>query len=250
MNLQEHRNIVNAALEDGHTLDAKALGWIIQGNLRSDLYQWVAERHFDNAPDRATLARLWRAGLRHYLDRSLILARRWAVTPGRESFRRRVFVAFGEACHTLADFYAHTNWVEVCAAGGQNPPTAPITGVSFNPAAFPFGLESGYFSLWQGPQGCRKVDGVFAPPAPFHFCHAALNKDDRDKGHGSEPLYPGGPTHFEVAFDLAVAATRDLWRQFRFEFFQDKRPVDLPRREMEWLHLTRGENGDPDGEKS
>jgi hypothetical protein len=229
-----------AALGDAEAISPPALGWLIQGNLRSDLYQLSAERHFDNAPDRDSLAHRWEKGFRRYLDHALKLADQASASGFRLAARRKVFFALGEATHSLADFYAHTNWVELLFSRGEGLRPAPLIGELFYPQDLPEDLESGFFSIRYGIKGCREKQGIFYPPAGYRFCHENLAKDHRDRGHGADPLYPGGPTHFEAAFDLAVTATLDLWNYFQGEYFRRVPVTGLEKNQATFRRLAWG----------
>lgn len=208
-----HGEIVHAALSG--VLAPKALRVVASANKFCDLYQWVPERHFDNGRDIATLDQLWRRGLHAYLTRAV---ERCAPAHSQGHLltdRRGALKAIGMATHALADFYAHTNWIELL---GAEPEQAPLLGDEFPTAQLPSGLQSGYFSLRYGLKGCPSRCGVYAPPPGYRYCHEQLNKDAPDRGHGAERITPGtleGPTYHEVAVRLATAGTRDLWEALR-----------------------------------
>src|SRR5262249_14807541 len=125
--------------------------------------------------------------------------------------RRGALKALGMATHALADFYAHTNWVELLGPAAEQ---APLLGAEFPAAELPADLQSGYYSLRYGPKGCPSRRGVCTPPPGYGYCHEQLNKDAPTRGHGADRVIPGtlsGPTYHEVAVRLAIAATRDLW---------------------------------------
>ena len=208
-----HIAIVRAAL--GDALAPDALGVVARANARCDIYQWQPERHFDSARDVAALGALWARGLRRYLTLAVVRA-----TPdtskelGSPRDRLGALRALGMASHALADFYAHTNWVEL---HGADAPLAPLVGATWPASAFPPDLASGYFSLRYGLRGCPKRGGVYAPPDGHRFCHETLNKDAPRRGHGGDPITPGGPTHHAVAVRLADDGTRALWAAFQTE---------------------------------
>lgn len=210
MIVRVHREIVRAAL--GGVLAPSALRVVATANARCDLYQWQPERHFDNGRDVAALGALWRRGLHGYLVRCVECCAPVDTARRRPRGRRGALVALGMATHALADFYAHTSWIELL---GPNAPTAPLLGDAWPAAALPPDLHSGYFSLRHGLAGCPRRDGAYMPPHGFRACHATLNKDAPDRGHGAERMAPGGPTYHEVAVRLATAATRELWEALR-----------------------------------
>jgi hypothetical protein len=212
MNLNVHEKILRDALGDGDTMSEQALGWVITANKLSDLYQLTPERHFDNAPDRETICDRWKYGLKVFLDRAVELS----APMGRErqmlENRKGALKAFGAATHALADFYAHTNWVELSVAQKNLEALAPLFGETCQSSDFPTQLESGYFSLRYGICGCPKVAGELTPPKGYRYCHEQLAKDHPDKGHGAERISVDGPTYHEVAVLLATRATRQLWK--------------------------------------
>jgi hypothetical protein len=125
--------------------------------------------------------------------------------------------AFGGLTHSLADFYSHSNWVELAINANQSPGLAPIF-PTCTPAALPTGLQTGFFALTlgNGLDGCPDVNGTPAPPAPFVQCHLTLNKDEPDRGHGQD-IVPGNPglTYHQLAVQLATTHTLQLYNQIR-----------------------------------
>jgi hypothetical protein len=119
--------------------------------------------------------------------------------------------AYGLATHALADFYAHTNWVELAVERGDEPAPAPLLAAAFAPGDLPERLYSGYFSLRYGLSGCPQRAGRPSPPPGYRACHAQLNKDAPDRGHGAEPATVGGETYHALAVRLAIATTRASW---------------------------------------
>jgi hypothetical protein len=213
--LTVHEGIVRAALGETGILSPSALRVVIAANLWSDLYQFSAERHFDNGPSPAALCALWRRGVDAYLRRAVA-----ACAPGDNAGThppnvRAALRAFGRATHALADFYSHTNWIELAVARGEKPLPAPLLGDSCSPERFPSDLQSGYFSLRYGLSGCPQRDGKPCPPADYCYCHAQLHKDAPDRGHGAERTTPNGPTYHERAVQLAIATTRESWGALR-----------------------------------
>ncbi len=156
MNLKVHEKILRDALEDGNTMSSQALRWVIAANKWSDLHQLVPERHFDNAPTREILCDRWKNGLKAYSDRAVELSAPVRSRGQGLKDRKGALQAFGEASHALADFYAHTNWVELGVARGDSETLAPLFHDDFRVSDFPVELESGYFSLRYGISGCPK----------------------------------------------------------------------------------------------
>lgn len=207
MNLKVHEQILREALGDGHTMSPQALGWVITANKLSDLHQFAPERHFDNAPNREALCERWEHGFKTYLDRAVELS--VSVSGKRQVLKDRkgALQSFGAASHALADFYAHTNWVELGVTRGDSETLAPLCDDIFRVDDFPAELESGYFSLRYGMSGCPKTGA----PQGYTYCHEGLAKDHPDKGHGADRAQMAGPTYHELAVALAIRATRQLW---------------------------------------
>ena len=214
MNKAAHIKIVQDALGDGKTLSPKALEWITSANLASDLDQLSSERHFDNIDNRQKLCTLWQKGLNTYMEKALLLSAPKAGPTIQPKNRKAALSAFGQASHALADFYAHSNWLELNLAQGNTEKLAPLFGPGCNPQDFPDGLQSGYFNIVYGLKGCPQKDGLYQPPEGFEHCHETLNKDHPDKGHGAEFSAPGGPSYHELAMQLAILATQNLWESF------------------------------------
>jgi hypothetical protein len=207
MILSVHEQIVRAAL--GDILAPTALRIVIVANKLSDLHQFAAERHLDNAPDRETLWALRGRGLDTYLARTIASCRpTWGK---RLDNRLAALYAYGLATHALADFYAHTNWVELAVERGDEPLPAPLLDAACAPGDLPERLHSGYFSLHYGWSGCPQRAGRPCPPAGYRFCHAQLNKDAPDRGHGAERATANGETYHALAVRLAITTTRASW---------------------------------------
>ena len=219
-----HEKIVRDALDDGRTLSAQALNWIITANKLSDLYQMSPERHFDNAPDRRTICDRWEHGLKLFLDRSIELAIPVNNANDRPRNRKGALQALGAAMHALADFYAHTNWVELQVAQGRFQALAPLLNERCHEHAFPAGLESGYFSLCYGVCGCPKKSGALKPPGGYRYCHEQLAKDHPEKGHGADRISFADVTYHELAVEQATRATRQMWETFH-ERIQERCPL-------------------------
>jgi hypothetical protein len=214
LNKTGHIKILQEALGGGKILDAQALDWVTSANVASDLDQLSSERHFDNIDNRQKLCKLWQKGFNTYMEKAMALS---APKDGPVIFpkdRKGALSAFGQASHAMADFYAHSNWVELNLAQGETEKLAPLFGLECSPEDFPEGLQSGYYNIIYGLKGCPLKDGMFQPPDGFGQCHETLNKDTPDKGHGAELSAPGGPSYHEIAMHLAVLATQSLWQTF------------------------------------
>ncbi|MBV9688226.1 MAG: hypothetical protein JO202_00795 [Ktedonobacteraceae bacterium] len=208
MNLKVHEKILRDALGDGTIMSLQALGWVITANKLCDLHQFAPERHFDNAPNREVICDRWKKGLKVFLDLAIELSAPTGKKMQAPKNRKGALKAFGAATHALADFYAHTNWVELVVARGDYETLAPLLSDACSANALPLGLQSGYFSLWHGFCGCPKA----GPPKGYQYCHEQIAKDHPDKGHGADYIYTPGLTYHELAVFQASRATFHLWQ--------------------------------------
>jgi hypothetical protein len=199
-------------------MSAQALGWVIgyyalvtgSGNLGSDVHLLTPARHFANAPSPTVLCQRWRDGLHRFLEEAVAESAPAGVALHTIPHRKEALTVFGEATHSLADFYAHTNWIELAVARHVRPGLAPLLGERCVPTAFPPALQSGYSNhLTGGLSGCPRT----GPPPPFRYCDAQLNKDDdKPRHHGHDKALSDGTTYFQVAVRLATQATAALWQ--------------------------------------
>jgi hypothetical protein len=158
---------------------------------------WVAEKHFDNEEFPAATTRLLKL-------KSYIIGQITSPSPNGKNAR----IALGGALHTIQDFYAHTNWVEMGNTGidtrlGRTtipkPPLSLQSSLMNDPGVLlprvPH-LTSGYF---------LPVTFCSAPPGKtrhgWTICPNGLNKDD-----SSRPRYTQART-------LAVYASQDFINQ-------------------------------------
>ncbi|ETT25621.1 hypothetical protein RAJCM14343_0467 [Rhodococcus aetherivorans] len=201
------------------------------GNEGSDLFQGDAFRHFDNAARPADVCDRARDAWNFFVPAVIAGAQPTGPPEFRTSangFAARS--AFGGLTHALADFYSHSNWVELAVGTDRAPGLAPLF-PTCDPAALPAGLHTGFFELTpaNGLDGCPSgppappagssvppAEGPPAPPAPFEECHLTLNKDDPGSLRGREPVpgYPG-TTYHQLAVQLAVEHTTALYREVR-----------------------------------
>ena len=130
---------------------------------------------------------------------------------------RQVLRAFGRSAHTLQDLYAHSNYVEVMdSASGRKSTigTLPIwpglLGILSNVPASPEGAQSGEFSL-VNPKGHRFYQPGFGPVDPKS--HEAMNKDT-EKTSAGKATNLADIRYFDLAFDLAVRTTTEMWKRF------------------------------------
>lgn len=117
--------------------------------------------------------------------------------------------------NALQDFYSHSNWVEDNIAVGQLDRLAPPLMPKCDPATFPPGLHTGYFSMDYSSQ--FPLDGCppGGPPPGFAECHSTLNKDGWDTPRGIIPVPGANMSNFDLASRLATRATVDLYWQVR-----------------------------------
>lgn len=214
MNKEQHIAILEQALGDEKIMSRQALAWVMTANLRSDWHPLDAKRHFDNAASPDDLCAMWYSGFNTYLTRAVIASEPLAPRSHVPRSRRSALANFGRASHALADFYAHSNWVELMAEQDRLELQASLLGTELTPDMLPQGLFSGYYNLRYGIQGCPSRDGHYQPPAGYPACHATLAKDSPTEGHGAEIIPSAGLTYYEAAHALAVSATQRLWEVF------------------------------------
>lgn len=210
--LAVHEQIVLDSLSG--TMSGDALIDVIEGNKRSDLHQFAPERHFDSAPDRAALCERQQQGLSALFAEAVRLSAPKGDWKQELEDREDALEAFGAVTHAIADFYAHTNWVELRVEGKVHGP-APLLGADCAAEDFPEELQSGYFSLGSGLDGCPSEGGQLSPPEGFRYCHAQIAKDHPDSGHGAERTAEDGPTYHELAVLLARLSTTAAWDELR-----------------------------------
>lgn len=197
-----------------------------QGNLGSDLHQFDAYRHFDSAPNRqAVCDRANAAWTRFYTEMSDGVQPQNAPEYDQIAGIGNARSAFGALTHSLQDFYAHSNWVELYVAAGQPPPLALALFPNCVALSLPTGLETGYFDLSYGLGGCPNspLNDAWFPPPGFGFCHETLNKDSDQTRHGRE-LIPGttitfhtqaaqlARAHTDALFNTVVASLQADWK--------------------------------------
>jgi hypothetical protein len=219
--LREHEGITETAL--GGLVDEYALSRIVgsfyfpllfgTGNLGSDRDQEFQARHYDSAPDRKAICDRWRDGQRVFV----LAAAQWASPSAETAFtklanRELALDYFGQATHSLQDFYSHSNWVENRTGSGQPLTPSPLV-AGCDEEELPRALETGFYDgSWRngGPlRGCPFT----GPPEGFAYCHSKLNKDTLFSFKGGQMIKGIGWYH-EVASKTAVEATRELWLDF------------------------------------
>jgi hypothetical protein len=204
-----HRGITKSALGatqrvvDGTTykFTGDATAEILKANVDTDLDQVTSAKHFDDEA--------FQAGTQRLRDlKTAVIDNLKSPTPDGAKARADL----GTALHTLQDFYAHSNWVELgktaiesrlgrevfgglaadVATCPDNPTTLGGEGLT--------SLTSGYFplrSLCTPPAGkCRHGADIV-----FNRCPTGLNKDE-----------PGRP-NYQAAYNFAVDASKDFLNQ-------------------------------------
>jgi hypothetical protein len=183
------------------------------GNLGSDAYQFDKFRHFDSASSQADVCQRATDAWETFYS----IMRR-AITPidppeyNHVAGIARALSAFGMLTHSLQDFYAHSNWIEIHIDRGQLPGT--IDGLFPTPCdmtTWPHNLQTGYFDLATGfIDGCPLWGET--PPEPFRYCHELLNKDNDESRQGGKTVPGLTITYHKLAMELAAAHTAKLYQ--------------------------------------
>jgi hypothetical protein len=164
-----HAAITEQACPDDPTIRGH-LSEIVAGNVGTDLDQSDSVLHFDNC----TFA----LGVQRIQDL-------WQLIESDQVEVNR-YLIFGTMIHTVQDFYAHSNWIELHT--DQRP--VPVWDLVLT--SLPSGIVSGTYP--DHPQEC-------GPGAPTH---AQLNKDSPNSEEGRKTV-PSGPNESESLYDLAFA---------------------------------------------
>jgi hypothetical protein len=171
-----HASMTYSACPEDSKISQADLVMIVASNVMTDMNQFESALHFDNC--------CFSLGVQRINDL-------WAdISPTGVLD----FVVFGTMIHTVQDFYAHSNWVEL------NVDDSPIPVWDLTLASLPSAIVSGTFFLdW--PKNC-------GPDAPTH---AQLNKDSPDSEEGQKIVESGpnlGKSLFDLAYDTALRATQ------------------------------------------
>jgi hypothetical protein len=185
------------------------------GAVASDAYATDVFRHLDNAKNPADICASAQVACNTFTP--VFLSGAQPSGPGGtdlvNGFAARA--AFGGLAHVLQDFYSHSNWVEDNVAAGQPERLAPPIFPTCDPAAFPPGLHTGYFSMDFSSDfpyaGCPPG----GPPPGFEACHTVLYKDGPTQPQGSVRVPGTDMNYFDLAALLATRATTDLFWQIR-----------------------------------
>jgi hypothetical protein len=165
-----HAALTEQACPDDPTI-RDHLTTIVAANLATDLNQFESALHFDNCTFALGAQRI------HDL---------WQLIESDVEINR--YIMFGTLIHTVEDFYAHSNWIEL------HVDDRPVPVWDLVVSSLPSGIVSGTFFL-DSPKEC-------GPNAPTH---EQLNKDSPDSEEGSK-VVPSGPNQGKTLFDLAFAA--------------------------------------------
>jgi len=180
-----HSEITKAA-NDG-ILNSKQLGLVIWYNILQDSHQTQSCIHFDNCA--------FAEGLDY-------IGGEWdLVEASSDKYSDVALAAFGRLLHTVQDFYAHSNWIEL------HQDADPIPVWDLNLGSLPSDIVSGTWFLGR-PKKCPSG-------APTH---GELNKDDSNSKEGKKEVGSGpnkGKTLYELAFDAAVRASRTQFDRFK-----------------------------------
>jgi hypothetical protein len=180
------------------------------GNLGSDRYQGDAYRHFDNAQDPAAICRrATDAWTRFYGEIRTSIQPDGAPTYNLVRGVEKARQSFGALTHSLQDFYAHSNWIEIFTDRNQSAPLASSLFPTCIASALPADLQTGYYAFelsnWGG---CPKS----GPPPGFRFCHENLNKDEGASLEGRRVVPGTATTYHQLASQLALSHTAKLYQ--------------------------------------
>lgn len=154
--------------------------FVIRANMSQDIRQFESYVHFDNCA---------------FLESANHIRDEWKkIDAENNRLSEEALIAFGRLLHTVQDFYAHSNWIELQLK--QN----PIPLWDLNVATLPAGIVSGTWAIGF-PKRCRS-------DAPSHD---ELNKDNPNSEQGKKVVDSGlhqGKIYFQLAQDAAMRATR------------------------------------------
>lgn len=211
-----HDRIVHDALAPDN-VDALAMAQILNGPppgggaVGSDAFPSDTFRHLDSAASPADICARAQ-GAWNVFSPSLFNGAQPAG-PGYTSLANGPAArsAFGGLAHAVADFYSHSNWVDVNIAAGQPNTPGPQLFPTCDPASMPADVHTGFFSLIYGPGGCP----LGGPPPGYQECHSTLNKDSSFTSRGQTPVPGTDMNEYDLAAQLATQATAQLYDQIR-----------------------------------
>ena len=166
-------------------LSRQELGQVLRSNILQDIHQADSQRHFDNCA---------------MAEGAAYVGQQWNSIEAAANRRSDAALeALGRLLHTVQDFYAHSNWIEIQLAAA--PPADPIPVWDLRVESLPPGVVSGVWAI-----GVPKRCGSVAPS------HDDLNKDSPTSSEGKR-LVPSGPHQgqslFQLAREAAVRASRE-----------------------------------------
>lgn len=184
-----HADITYAANESTLKLDIRRINLVVSANESQDIHQIDSKRHFDNC--------CFEEGVEYIKDE-------WKnIEAETDHYSDVALAAFGRLIHTVQDFYAHSNWVEIHQA------YSPIPVWNLDVKNLPSGVVSGTW-LPGLPKKCSNK-------APSH---SGLNKDSEDPKNSPEgcKIVSEGPNKgkslFCLAREAAISATIEQFEQF------------------------------------
>lgn len=211
-----HERIVRDALAP-NGVDPLAMAQILNGPppgggaIGSDAFPGDTFRHLDNATSPADICaraqQAWNVFSPSLLDGAQPAGPRYTVLANGPAARS----AFGGLAHAVADFYSHSNWVDLNIAAGQPDTPGPQLFPTCDPASMPAELHTGFFSLIYGPGGCP----IGGPPPGYQDCHSTLNKDGPYTSRGRTPVPGTTMNEYDLTAQLAIQATAQLYEQIR-----------------------------------
>lgn len=236
-----HESITRAAI--GSYFTGETFGFIDTGNTDQDRiphYLMDEKHHFDNNSIKQSL---------DYVDVQFANA---VVSAGSAdeniSSRNNTLEYLGRLFHTVQDFYAHSNYVELCLKNGIKPENIkPLYLFGTQLTNPPAGLKTGYFyfsNVYSNEKlRPRKVcvDGLraqypnlkFADDAEYYkifdgtyngaityatgdytLIHEDINKDDESTREGSIKVPGSKYTLYNTARKAAIEETKAQWQRF------------------------------------
>lgn len=196
---------------------------------------FVPSRHFDDNDIKNSFK---------FVDDRYEYIKKRAVTAYKdEKAYKDVLDAFGELLHTMQDFYAHTNYIELYLKKRRIEPNAvPLV----DKGNLPAGLRSGYFyygtpvsnevvssrdescnmimqdypgipPFLRGEELEKRCNGFagyinYAIDPPISVLHLDINKDDAKTRAGSTVVPGIGKNIYQYAYNLAVRQTERQWK--------------------------------------
>jgi len=178
-----HMDITSTANQG--TLNSENLVIVIAANDAQDVLQADSKRHFDNC--------CFEEGVEYIKEE-------WKNVELETNFELAL-AAFGRLLHTVQDFYAHSNWMEIHLYFDP----IPVWDLDLN--NLPSGIVSGTW-LFGFPKKCS--EGALK--------HSELNKDELSSEEGEKIVSTGplaGETLFSLAHEVAIRATLEQFERLK-----------------------------------